>query len=185
MESVNPIPVGSEQAARVAVPSDPNPLAAMAPPGGSSAPTPGDQLAAATERVLVALDKIDGTPRRLLRKEDLRGKNTRRYMILEPPVGSEYPAVRFQALSGAEREEYEESFNVTDRKTGVERQVLKHMRVRLVRMTAVDENGALVFNAEDEGWLNEQDGAFIDWMFTASARFSKIAKRDTEAEVKN
>lgn len=172
MQSETAVPVGSEQANRAI---------ADAEIGATSALYQQNPI---TTPVATPVANGDGAPRRLISRDAIRGRPTRRYMEIVVPEWDN-ATVRIQNLTADERDSYEESFYKLNRRTGEKEQNLTHMRARLTRMSVVDDNGALIFTDEDEGWLGEQDAAALDRIFTASARFSRISKVDIEDDVKN
>lgn len=91
--------------------------------------------------------------------------------------------VRVKGLTGTERDAFEQScVSGTGKKATFK---MNNIRARLVAKTAIDENGALIFQEADVEVLGQKSGAALDRVFTVAQRLSGLTKEDIEELEKN
>lgn len=119
----------------------------------------------------------------LLTREAILGIRDRIYKTVNcPEWGGQ---VRLQSLSGAERDRFEESILGSRNKDGSRDVVTKNLRAKLIALSAVDENGNLLFSADDVMILGEKNATPLDRLFTVAKELSGISRDDVEEMVKN
>lgn len=112
----------------------------------------------------------------ILGKEDLP-----RELIEIPEWGG---AVYVRTFSGAERDSYEE-WILKNRGSDGELKSYRNARALLVVLTACDENGALLFTADQVDALGKKSAAALDRIFEVAQRLNKLRKQDIEDSEKN
>jgi hypothetical protein len=119
----------------------------------------------------------------LLTREQILKSKDRSYKDVKCPEWG--GSVRVQSLSGAERDQFEESILGQKQKDGSREVVTKNLRAKLVAMSAVDKDGNLLFSPDDVLVLGEKNAAPLDRLFSAAQKLSGISKDDVEDMVKN
>jgi hypothetical protein len=91
--------------------------------------------------------------------------------------------VRVKALTGAERDSYEESLLTgTGKQTKVS---MANARAKLAARCIVDEQGNRVFNDKEAIRLGQKSAAALDRVYEVGTRLAKISKEDIEDEKGN
>jgi hypothetical protein len=96
----------------------------------------------------------------------------------EVPVPEWGGAVLVRELTGAERDEFEESCYVGRGKNRQEN--FRNLRARLVALSVVDDAGRRLFSPEDLAMLSTCGAAALDRLFGAAQRLSGLTTRDVE-----
>lgn len=86
--------------------------------------------------------------------------------------------VRVRALTGAERDAFEQS--VVEMRGKSTRMNLKNIRAKLVALTVVDEDGKRVFSDEDAELLGRKSAAALNRVFEVAQRLSGLRPEDVE-----
>lgn len=86
--------------------------------------------------------------------------------------------VRVKALTGRERDEFEQS-TVETRGNKV-KQNLTNFRAKLVALTVVDTDGHKVFSKQDVAYLGLKSAAALQRVFNAAAELSGMSDKDVE-----
>ncbi len=86
--------------------------------------------------------------------------------------------VRVRALTGAERDAFEQSVVETRGKST--RMNLRNIRAKLVALTVVDEDGKRVFTDEDAELLGRKSAAALNRVFEVAQRLSGLRPEDVE-----
>lgn len=92
--------------------------------------------------------------------------------------------VRIRAMSGKERDAYEESI-ILKRKDGEYETVMSNMRAKLLVRTIVDENDKPLFTTQDLELLGGKSADVLSRLFQVAARLSGISRDDVEELAKN
>ncbi len=87
--------------------------------------------------------------------------------------------VRVKALTGRERDEFEQS-TVEQKKNGQVKQNLTNFRAKLVALTVVDEDGAKVFTQKDVAYLGLKSAAALQRVFNVAAELSGMSEKDID-----
>lgn len=93
-------------------------------------------------------------------------------------------AVQVKALTGTERDAFEESL-AKRRRDGTREMNLVNFRAKLVARTVVDEHGAPLFSAQDVGLLGELDAADLQRVFDVAQRLSGMSAQDVDEITSN
>lgn len=88
-----------------------------------------------------------------------------------------------RTLTGAERDDFENM--VSSAGSGGKSMDLRGLKVRLVQLTTVTEDGEQVFDAVDQVVLNGKSSRVIDRLFQVSQRLSGLTSEDVEEMVGN
>lgn len=100
----------------------------------------------------------------------------------EVPVSEWGGTVMVRAMSGAERDSFEQSLftgELESRKfTG------ENVRAKLLVRCIVDENGVRIFKDEDADVLGQRSAAALDRLYAVAQRLSGIGKNDLDAAIK-
>lgn len=88
-------------------------------------------------------------------------------------------AVRIKGLSGRERDRFESSSIVTDKK-GVSKPNYTNLRARLVALSIVDESGRRMFSDTDVNLLGTKSAAALERVFKAAQRLNGMTDEDVE-----
>jgi hypothetical protein len=91
--------------------------------------------------------------------------------------------VRVKSLTGDERDTYEQS--IIDQRGTVTAAKLVGAQARLIALTAVDDDGALLFTETDVRALGAKSAQALSRVFDVSARLSRLRQRDVEELVGN
>lgn len=112
----------------------------------------------------------------LLSREQILSANDRTYEVVAAPEwGGD---VRLQSLTAAERDGWENSMV---RQVGGKQVVnARNARAKLVALSAVDGDGALLFTSADVIKLGSKNAAPLDRLFTVCQRLSGISDEDVE-----
>ncbi len=86
--------------------------------------------------------------------------------------------VRVRALTGAERDAFEQSIVETRGKNT--RLNLRNIRAKLVALCCVDENGNRLFKDEDAEALGRKSAAALNRVFEVAQRLSGLRPEDVE-----
>lgn len=120
---------------------------------------------------------------KFLTREEILSKQDRSFSVVNCPEWG--GKVRLQSLTGAERDQFEESILGAKNKDGSREVVTKNLRAKLVALSAVDQDGKRIFNFEDMAALGEKNAAPLDRLFAAAQKLSGISKDDVEELTKN
>ena len=120
---------------------------------------------------------------KFLSREEILKVQDRSFIVVNCPEWG--GKVRLQSLTGAERDQFEESILGAKNKDGSREVVTKNLRAKLVALSVVDQDGKRIFNAEDAFALGEKNAAPLDRLFAAAQKLSGISKDDVEDMVKN
>lgn len=85
-------------------------------------------------------------------------------------------------ITGAARDEFE---TVIFEPNKSPRERLRNIRARLVALTAVDEEGNLLFSQEDVEALGKKSAGVLDRVFSVAQRLNGLSKEDAENLAKN
>lgn len=104
-----------------------------------------------------------------------------REVVAVPEWGGE---ILIRALSGAERDQYEESHiqyrALKGGKIAAEPASLINIRARLVSLSAIDESGARLFSDQDVAALGQKNAAALDRCFDVARRLSGLTEQDVK-----
>lgn len=118
----------------------------------------------------------------LTRDQILKIQDIKTEEVLIPEWGDGVGVI-VRGLTGAERDTFEES--IIDQKGKKTRVVMRNARARLVSMSAVDENGKLIFTQADVEAIGQKNAAALDRIYEVASRLSGISEDDMEELVKN
>ena len=90
-----------------------------------------------------------------------------------------------RSMTGTERDKFESSNVVKDRKTQTYDVRMENLRARLVVLTVCDETGGRIFTDEDAKEIGRKNAAVIAQIYDVAARLSGITKEDIEEITKN
>lgn len=119
----------------------------------------------------------------LLTREQILQSQDRSFK--DVPVPEWGGKVRIQSLTGAERDQFEESIMGPKAKDGTREVTVKNLRAKLVALAAVDKDGKALFSPDDVLVLGEKNAAALDRLFSVAQKLSGISKDDVEDMVKN
>lgn len=91
--------------------------------------------------------------------------------------------VRLKSISGRQRDAFEESVvttNGTDRKVN-----LRNARARLISITAVDDDGRLLFSTDDITALGRKNAKPLDRLFDHARKLIGMGQKDVETLTEN
>ena len=117
----------------------------------------------------------------LLTLDQIKAADDRKTEVVEVPEWGGSVIVR--AMSGAERDKWEES--IFDMKGKKMIRKFDNFRAKLVVKSCVDEDGNLIFTEKDLGWLGSKSAAALDKVASVAQRLSAITKEDVEELEKN
>ena len=86
--------------------------------------------------------------------------------------------VRVRALTGAERDAFEQS--IVEQRGKNTRMNLQNMRAKLVALTVVDEDGNRLFTDADAAALGKKSAAALTKVFEVAQRLSGLRAEDVE-----
>lgn len=114
----------------------------------------------------------------ILSREDIlaRRGQVRRELVPVPGWGG---AVYVKALTGTERDKFEDSLAVL-KKDGSRDLNLVNFRAKLVARTVVDERGERLFTPGDVAALGDLDAADLQEVFNVAQRLAGMSKADVE-----
>lgn len=114
---------------------------------------------------------------KLLSKDQILGKDDRAYKDVE--VAEWGGSIRLQAMSSAERDDYEAEAYLANKDGGAK--AFKNLRARLVAKCAVDDDGELVFvSPADVRALGKQSAAIINRLFDVCRELNGLTQADVE-----
>ncbi|WP_303883420.1 hypothetical protein [Acetomicrobium mobile] len=87
-------------------------------------------------------------------------------------------AVRVRALTGAERDAFEQS--IVEQRGKSTRMNLRNIRAKLVALTVVDADGKRLFSDKDAELLGKKSAAALDRVFEVAQRLSGLSSEDME-----
>lgn len=93
--------------------------------------------------------------------------------------------VYVRSLSGTERDKFEATNLIKDRKRGTYDVQLDNLRARLVEMATCDKDGNAVFKPGDAAAIGKKNAGAIAQIYDIAARLSGITKEDLEEIAKN
>lgn len=123
-----------------------------------------------------------------LSKADILGAKDARFEEVDVPEWG--GRVRIKAMSGSERDAFEQSITSL-RKNGskmAQAMNLENVRAKLLARCIVDEEGGLIFDAEDVEALGQKNAAALDRCVEVAKRLNGMNKGDLEQlanELKN
>lgn len=123
----------------------------------------------------------------MLTRDQILKFEDRKLQKVDVPQWGDFVYIR--SLTGSERDEFEEAnlVRTRDRKRGTMSYDvrLQNAKVRLIAMTACDEQGNRIFNDEDVEALGKKNSAAISLLYNVSASLSGITDEDVEELLKN
>ena len=87
-------------------------------------------------------------------------------------------AVRVRALTGAERDAFEQS--IVEQRGKSTRMNLRNIRAKLVALTVVDADGKRLFSDKDAELLGKKSAAALDRVFEIAQKLSGLSPEDME-----
>ncbi len=87
-------------------------------------------------------------------------------------------AVRVRALTGAERDAFEQS--IVEQRGKSTRMNLRNIRAKLVALTVVDADGKRLFSDKDAELLGKKSAAALDRVFEVAQKLSGLSPEDME-----
>lgn len=87
-------------------------------------------------------------------------------------------AVRVRALTGAERDAFEQS--IVEQRGKSTRVNMRNIRAKLVALTVVDADGKRLFSDKDAELLGKKSAAALDRVFEVAQRLSGLSPEDME-----
>jgi len=87
-------------------------------------------------------------------------------------------AVRVRALTGAERDAFEQS--IVEQRGKSTRVNMRNIRAKLVALTVVDGDGKRLFSDKDAELLGKKSAAALDRVFEVAQRLSGLSPEDME-----
>jgi len=112
----------------------------------------------------------------LLTKEQILGAMDLKTMDVSVPEWG--GTVRVQTMTGAARDEYEQSLV---RSRGKDKSKnLENVRAQLLAATIVNDQGELVFSAEDVKSLGKKSARAMDRVFEAASKLNALGDADQE-----
>lgn len=91
--------------------------------------------------------------------------------------------VRVRALTGAERDAFEQS--IVEQKGKSTKMNLQNLRAKLVALTVVDEEGNRIFNDADAKLLGQKSALALNRVFEVAQKLSGLTPADVEELTKN
>lgn len=91
--------------------------------------------------------------------------------------------VRVRALTGAERDAFEQS--IIEQRGKSTKMNLQNMRAKLVALTVVDEEGNRIFSDEDAKLLGQKSASALNRIFEVAQRLSGLTPADVDELTKN
>lgn len=122
-----------------------------------------------------------GSGLRLLTRAEILGVDD--IATQDVPVPEWGGAVRVRAMSGLERDTFEQSLQ--ERKGTDVSWNFSNMRARMVQMTVIDADGQLLFTDADVEALGKKSVAALQRVFLASQKLSNMRPEDVEKLVGN
>lgn len=93
-------------------------------------------------------------------------------------------AIRIRELKAQERDLFEQMVTRTSPK-GQQSVVTENLRVRLIQLSAINEDGSPMFTQADIPALGQLSAAVVGKLFDVASRLSGLSEKDTEALEKN
>ena len=120
--------------------------------------------------------------KKFLTRDDILGINDLPYEdVLIPEWGNRY--VRVRALTGAERDAFEQS--IVEQKGKSTKMNLQNIRAKLVALTVVDEEGKRVFSDADAKLLGQKSALALNRVFEVAQKLSGLTPEDVDELTKN
>lgn len=91
--------------------------------------------------------------------------------------------VRVRALTGAERDAFEQS--IVEQRGRSTRMNLQNLRAKLVALTVVDEEGNRIFSDSDAKLLGKKSALALNRVFEVAQKLSGLTSEDVEELTKN
>ena len=114
---------------------------------------------------------------KLLGREDiLKASDVKMETVQVPEWGG---AVLVKALSGVERDDYEESIMIRGKKGAYEVNT-RLMRAKLVAASIVDAKGKAIFSEDDLEVLSKKSAAALDRVFKVAQRLSGLTEEQVQ-----
>jgi len=99
------------------------------------------------------------------------------------PVPEWGGTVRVRALTGAERDAFEQS--IVEQRGRSTRMNLQNLRAKLVALTVVDEEGNRIFSDSDAKLLGKKSALALNRVFEVAQKLSGLTSEDVEELTKN
>lgn len=99
------------------------------------------------------------------------------------PVPEWGGTVRVRALTGAERDAFEQS--IVEQRGRSARMNLQNLRAKLVALTVVDEEGNRIFSDSDAKLLGKKSALALNRVFEVAQKLSGLTSEDVEELTKN
>lgn len=115
----------------------------------------------------------------LLNKEAILAADDVQFEDVEVPEWG--GTVRVRGMTGKDRDQYELWYAQQNQKKG-EKLTLENIRAKLVSMTAIDEQGNLLFTEKDVAALGNKNGMVLDKVFQVARKLNGMGA-DTEEEL--
>jgi hypothetical protein len=120
-----------------------------------------------------------------MNREEFLAANDRVIEPVEVLVGGKKVTMYVRSLTGAERDRWEASNVLKDKKTGTFDVKMENLRARLIEIAACHEDGSPYFQPGDVARIGQKNARTVAALYDASARISGISKEDLEDIVKN
>lgn len=119
---------------------------------------------------------------KLLSRADILGREDRTYRDVKCPEWG--GTVRVQSMTGAEREEFENSF-MEDAKDGSRKVNRKNILEKLLVVVCVDQEGVRLFSDGDVALLAQKNSAPLTRLQTVAQKLNGIGSQELEELEKN
>jgi hypothetical protein len=93
--------------------------------------------------------------------------------------------VYVRSLTGAERDKWESSNVIRDRKSGTYDVKIENLRARLVTLSVCDDKGVRLFTDADVKEIGQKNAAVLAQLYDVAAKLSGITKEDLDDIAKN
>ena len=125
--------------------------------------------------------------KKILTRKEILNVQDRPQEEVHVPEWGEDAYVLVKSMSGRERDKFESSIMkvVGEGKNAKAQADYTNMRAKLIAMTAVDEEGNLLFTERDVEQIGQKSGKALDRLFAAAQRLSGITDTDVEDMTKN
>jgi hypothetical protein len=127
-----------------------------------------------------------GLKRGAIRSRIVEAKDLREELVEVPEWGlTGDEAIRVRGLTGAGRDEFEESCLKRGKPGQASEFTAHNLRAKLVSRCVVDEDGLRVLSDEDVEWLGGKSAAALSRIYDVAAKLSRIGPDDVEDLLKN